>query len=142
MGSVETGQSRRTACVSALALVLFCSLGCVTAPDGRRALAPGSRSFGAAQLEHVLRCGLPAIASALASGAPPDYLAASECHLDLIGEQLGRALETAPEPDEQHGRDVVRATRLQVEGERAAAKRVARSCTENARIRWTGGGER
>lgn len=105
-----------------VALMLLVSLGgCVDGPDGRRVLAPGARAI----VEHVLTCGLP-VASSAAAGEQPDYLEASRCHLELVGEQLGQrpAAEEAPtppraKPNAEHGRLVVRAAEL----ERAGAPR-------------------
>jgi hypothetical protein len=128
---------RRVGFSGAIALIVLLA-SCVTTPDGRRALTPGARAFGQSQLEHVLRCGLPAVAAALIGGGQPDYRAASQCHLQLVGEQLGRAIEAAPAADEAHGREVVRATELQTKGDTRAAKKVARSCANDARKRWIG----
>lgn len=129
------------AVVFALMLGVVAALGCVEGPDGRRVLAPGARAL----VEHVLACGLP-VASAAAAGEQPDYLEASRCHLELVGEQLGQrpaadpdrprtpekpaegpaepregADRSAPpppraEPNAEHGRLVVRAAELERAG--------------------------
>lgn len=115
---------------------LVMASGCVTGPDGRRVLSPGARAAGAAVLEDVLACGAPLLLGAL-SGSP-DYLAASTCHLGRVGARIGRAIEAAPVPSEDHGRDVIRAAVLEHDGHTKAAKMLADECEETARARLAG----
>lgn len=117
-------------CATVFALALT---SCTTLPDGRRALHPGARAV----LEDVLACGVPLLSGALAG--EPDYLAASSCHLERVGQRLGRAREDAPAPTVDHGRDVVRAAELEQDGERREAQALALECESTARARLAHG---
>lgn len=118
------------ACALAFALAVT---SCTTLPDGRRGLHPGARAV----LDDVLACGIPLLGDALAG--KPDYIAASRCHLERVGQRLGHAREAAPVPTVEHGRDVVRAAELEQSGERREAEVLAFECESTARERLGAG---
>lgn len=138
-----------------LGLVLANASACVTGPEGRPMLSPASREFGERQLEHVLTCGVQAALSAAVSAAAggsgaPDYIRASECHINLLREQLTRGAdrrrtpvrsrEIGNPPDQcsgvAHGQLVVEATTLEQTGEHRQARKVARQCEQLVRTCW------
>lgn len=131
-------------CLMYLCTCLGVTLGMVLAAivaivlTGCANLSPGARAIGGAVLEDVLACGLPLAVGALAG--EPDYIAASSCHLQRVGDRIGRALESAPEPSIDHGREVIRAAELDQAGEHRQARAVARECDATARAALGEGG--
>jgi hypothetical protein len=150
---------RKLAMLLAGLLLLFVGA-CVTGPDGRSTLSPAARAFGERQLEHVLTCGVQAALSAAASAAAggsgaPDYIRASECHVNLLREQLARdpspnktrrpSAERSREvnttspgrcSDAVHGQMVIGATALEQAGEHRQARKVAGQCDKLVRTCW------
>lgn len=110
-----------------LALVLSLALpvpGCITLPDGSRALHPTVSRI----LADVVACAPAAINSDPYAAA----LAASTCHLDRVGDRL-HAQPAQPSPD--HGELVIRAARLEADGQHDAAVEAAKTCDQIARSR-------
>lgn len=117
--------------IKMLVLLALCLPACITAPDGRRVIAPAGRAI----LDDVLACGLPLAIGAVAG--EPDYAAAATCHIERVGRRLGQTSE-APKGTAEHGRDVVRAAELEQAGATRQAKAVARECEATARARLGG----
>lgn len=118
-----------------LSLVLMLAA-CVVGPDGRRVLSPGARAVGESMLEHVVRCGLQAgfgaaVSAAANGGAPSEQvlLSASECHIQVAGEQAQRwRWRAAPAPSVEHGRKMLEAQTLEAAGLHDAAIDAALEC--------------
>lgn len=116
--------------------VLIMASACVVGHDGRRSLSPEARAAGGAILQDVLACGLPLALGAVAG--EPDYVQAATCHIERVSRRLGQTAEAAPVGTVEHGRDVVRAAKLEQAGETREAKSVARECEATARARLGG----
>lgn len=143
----------RTIAMFLLGLVLVNMSGCVTGPDARPTLSPAAREFGERQLEHVLTCGVQAALSAAVSAAAggsgaPDYVRASQCHINLLREQLTRGANRRPLPSREpsnsanrcsgvvHGQLVLEVATLEQAGEHREARKVARQCDRLVRTCW------